>query len=137
MVTADGNAIPGSYWNAPEAGLIRHQVYIRGDTPVHSALHESCHAICMDASRRAELDTDAGGDELEESAVCYLQILLADHLEGVGSKRLMQDMDSWGYSFRLGSTAAWFSEDAEDAWQWLIDHELVQADGSPTWKLRS
>ncbi len=136
-VTPDGAAIPGSYWDAPEAGLIGHRVYIRGDTPVHSALHESCHTICMDAVRRAELETDAGGDELEESAVCYLQILLADHLEGVGSERLKQDMDSWGYSFRLGSTAAWFDQDAEDAREWLVGHDLIEADGSPTWRLRA
>lgn len=135
-IAADGEAIPGSYWDAPEAGLIRRDVYVRGDTPVHSALHEGCHAICMDSARREQLDTDAGGDELEESAVCYLQILLADHLSGVGSRLLMQDMDSWGYSFRLGNTSAWFAEDAEDARQWLIDHGLIEAGGSPTWKLR-
>ena len=40
--------------------------------------------------------------------MCYLQILLADALHGVGRERLMQDMDEWGYSFRLGSTRAWF-----------------------------
>ena len=27
---------------------------------------------------------------------------------------------TWGYSFRLGSAAAWFAEDAEDARDWLI-----------------
>lgn len=50
----------------------------------------------MDAARRARLHTDAGGDDLEESAVCFLQILLADELPGVGCERLMDDMDTWG-----------------------------------------
>ena len=31
----------------------------------------------------------------------------------------MRDMDDWGYSFRLGSTEAWFEADAEDARAWL------------------
>ncbi|NIS90685.1 MAG: hypothetical protein GTN98_11520, partial [Woeseiaceae bacterium] len=49
---------------------------MRSDTPVHSLLHETCHIICMSRERRAELETDAGGDDLEEAAVCYLQVLL-------------------------------------------------------------
>ncbi len=56
----------------------------------------------------------------EESAVCYLQVLLADELPGVGRARLMDDMDAWGYSFRLGSTRAWFETDAEETRQWLV-----------------
>ncbi len=28
---------------------------------------------------------------------------------------MCRDMDEWGYSFRLGSAANWFAEDAEDA----------------------
>ena len=32
--------IPGSYWGAPEAGLVLDTLYIRPDTPTHSALHE-------------------------------------------------------------------------------------------------
>ena len=27
----------------------------------------------------------------------------------------MADMDTWGYSFRLGDTRSWFERDAEDA----------------------
>jgi hypothetical protein len=53
-----------------------------------------------------------------------LQIVLADGLPGVGSDRLMADMDAWGYSFRLGSTRAWFENDAEDARAWLREKEL-------------
>ncbi len=49
---------------------------------------------------------------------------MADQLPGVGRDRLMQDMDAWGYSFRLGSTRAWFEGDAEDARQWLQDRGL-------------
>ncbi len=77
--TPDGSAIPGSYWGDREAGLIGERLWVRDDTPVHSALHEAGHAICMDAERRALLHTDAGGECIEENGVCYLQILLADH----------------------------------------------------------
>jgi len=120
--TAD---IPGSYWGESEAGLVGDTLYVRPDTPLHSALHEACHWLCMDAGRRRSLDTDAGGDDVEEGAVCYLQILLADRLPGVGRARLMQDMDAWGYSFRLGSAAAWFESDAEDAQAWLRSRGLA------------
>ncbi len=123
----DDAAIPGSYWGPPEAGLVGARVYARRDTPVHSLLHEACHAICMGADRRRSLDTDAGGDPLEENAVCYLQILLADRLPGVGAERLMIDMDRWGYSFRLGSARAWFENDAEDARAWLEARGLLPA----------
>ncbi|MGA7802312.1 MAG: hypothetical protein WCC36_16055 [Gammaproteobacteria bacterium] len=128
-------AIPGSYWGAPEAGLIGTVLYVRPDTPVHSALHEACHCVCMTAQRRAALHTDAGGDYDEENAVCYLQILLADRLETVGRARLARDMDSWGYSFRLGSAQAWFARDADDTRCWLERHGLIR-EGAPTWALR-
>ena len=129
--------IPGSYWGDSEAGLIGNRLLARADTPVHSVLHEACHYICMDAGRRHGVHTDAGGDYAEENGVCYLQILLADHLPGVGRQRLMRDMDAWGYSFRLGSTHRWFTEDAEDARDWLLAHGLVDAAGMPGWRLRS
>ena len=48
----------------------------------------------MSDARRAGLDRDAGGDNIEEAAVCYLQILLADYIDDLGRERLMQDMDS-------------------------------------------
>ncbi len=133
----DGAPIPGSYWGEPEAGVIGTRVYVRSDTPVHSLLHETCHVICMDDERRLNLNKDAGGDDLEESAVCYLQVVLADELDGVGRDRIMLDMDTWGYSFRLGSTARWFAEDAEDARQWLIDEALLEATGAPVFRLRT
>ncbi|KAA6184685.1 hypothetical protein F2Q65_11305 [Thiohalocapsa marina] len=132
----DGAPIPGSFWGAPEAGVIGTELHLRQDTPLHSALHEACHVICMDPQRRAGLHTDAGGDYAEEDAVCYLQIVLADHLPGVGGARLCADMDAWGYTFRLGSAAVWFAQDAEDARAWLLRHGLLQADGAPTWTLR-
>jgi hypothetical protein len=118
---ADGQPVPGSFW---------------GDTPLHSALHEACHYICMDEARRAGLDTDAGGGYDEENAVCYLQILLADRLPGFGRERMMSDMDAWGYSFRLGSARAWFEGDADDAREWLIRHRLISRDGEPTFCIR-
>lgn len=132
----DGATITGSYWGDEEAGIVGHKVFARGDTPIHSLLHEACHTICMTHERREQLARDAGGDELEEAAVCYLQILLADQLDGVGRDRLMRDMDAWGYSFRLGSAARWFAEDAEDAHKWLIDNGLVDNQGQPTFRLR-
>jgi hypothetical protein len=133
---ADADPIPGSFWGAPEAGLIGTRLLARADTPVHSVLHETCHYVCMTPTRRAGLHTDAGGDYAEENAVCFLQILLADHLPGVGRERLMQDMDSWGYSFRLGRTGLWFEHDAEDARHWLQARGLIDAHCRPTWVLR-
>ncbi len=76
---SDNESIPGSFWQPPEAGLVGNKLYIRNDTPVHSALHETCHYICMDQQRRDNLDTNAGGDYEEEDGVCYLQILLSDY----------------------------------------------------------
>ncbi len=122
--------IPGSYWSEAEAGLVGDTLYVRPDTPAHSALHEACHWLCMDASRRVGLHTDAGGDDIEECAVCYLQILLADRLPGVDRARLLQDMDAWGYSFRLGSAAAWFAQDAEDAREWLVARGVLARAGA-------
>jgi hypothetical protein len=136
VLLARDAVIAGSYWGEPEAGLVGDCVYVRPDTPLHSLLHEACHAICMTADRRALLHTDAGGDDLEESAVCYLQIELSGCLPGVGRQRLIQDMDSWGYSFRLGSTANWLENDATDARDWLIATGLLAADGRPLWNLR-
>ena len=129
-------AINGSYWGDSEAGIIGRTVYVRADTPIHSLLHETSHLICMTEDRRSSLDRDAGGDDLEESAVCYLQILLADHILGVGRDRLMLDMDAWGYSFRLGNTRAWFESDAEDAAEFLMNHGLMSASGEVTFQLR-
>ena len=48
----------------------------------------------------------------------------------------MTDMDRWGYSFRLGSTRAWFEEDAEDALEWLQTMQVVDTDEAVTWQLR-
>ncbi len=118
--------IPGSYWGESEAGLVGNRLYLRPDTPLHSALHEACHWLCMDAGRRRGLHTNAGGDDIEECAVCYLQILLAGRLPGVGRARLLRDMDAWGYSFRLGSAAAWFESDADDARAWLQERGLLR-----------
>ena len=116
---ADGLPIPGSYWGDSEAGLIASTVFARADTPVHSLLHESAHLLVMSEQRRESVHTDATNSIAEEDAACYLQILLAESLDGVGSSRLMADMDVWGYSFRLGSARAWFEHDAEDARQFL------------------
>jgi hypothetical protein len=122
----ENDAIPGSFWQPPEAGLVGNTLFIRLDTPVHSALHETCHYICMDDERRKNLDTNAGGDYQEEDAVCYLQILLSDYITEMDQERMLSNMDEWGYSFRLGSAKAWFENDAEDALLWLEKNNIVQ-----------
>ena len=127
VAVADGAPIPGSYWGEPEAGIIGTTVYVRGDTPVHSMLHESCHLLVLPPERRAAVHTDATDSVAEEDATCYLQIVLAGRLPGVGSARLMADMDAWGYTYRLGSTRAWFEQDADDARQWLVERGLLPA----------
>lgn len=137
VVEGDDATITGSYWGEPEAGVAGKTVYVRRDTPIHSLLHESCHIVCMTKTRRAGLLRDAGGDDLEESGVCYLQVILADFLPGCGRTRLMRDMDAWGYSFRLGSSEEWFRNDAEDARKFLINHGLLTPEGLPVFRLRA
>lgn len=126
-LVADAAPIPGSYWGEPEAGVIAQRVFGRGDTPVHSLMHEACHLIVAAPERRALIHTDASESEAEEDAACYLQILLADALPGVGRQRMMDDMDAWGYTFRLGCARAWFERDADDARVWLADRGLIPA----------
>jgi hypothetical protein len=130
------NKIPGSFWGDEEAGLINNEVFARADTPLHSILHETCHYVCLDQARREGLHTDAGGDYDEENAVCYLQILLADQIGQFGRQRMFEDMDRWGYTFRLGSAQAWFDKDAGDASAWLTKHGLINQQQQPSWKLR-
>lgn len=90
----------------------------------------------MDPARREALHTDAGGDYAEEDAVCYLQIILAAALPGFSQQRSFSDMDSWGYSFRLGSAQAWFEYDAEDALAWLQRHGILDAKAKLTGRKR-
>ncbi|MFI4959299.1 MAG: hypothetical protein ACHP7C_09100 [Lysobacterales bacterium] len=122
---AAGEPIPGSFWGDEEAGIIGNTVYARDDTPVHSLLHEAGHLIVLPPERRLDVHTDATDSVEEEDATCYLQIVLADQLPGVGRTRLMADMDAWGYSFRLGSTRAWFEHDADDALEFLAARGLI------------
>ncbi|MFM7067316.1 MAG: hypothetical protein ACKO0U_10890 [Gammaproteobacteria bacterium] len=121
-----GTDIPHSYWGESEAGLWREQVLARGDTPVHSLLHEASHALCMGPERRSRLERDAGGDFAEEDAVLYLQVLLAEGVPGCGRERMCRDMDAWGYTFRLGSAWRWFREDAGEAREWLRSRGLLE-----------
>ena len=130
-------AIPGSFWGDEEAGLIQNTLHIRPDTPIHSIFHESCHYICMTPQRRSTLHTNAGGTQDEENAVCYLQILLSDEVSFINRNRMMQDMDDWGYSFRLGSARNWFDRDAEDAREWLLQHQLIDQNNNVSFKLRA
>lgn len=128
LCAAPGAPIPGSYWGHAEAGLRGRRLFAREDTPVHSILHEACHFACMSDARRRGLDTDAGGDELEECAVCVLQVLLAGGLPDVGRDRMLADMEAWGYSFRLGSARRWWATDADDGRRWLAEHGLLPVD---------
>jgi len=124
---ADGAPIPGSFWGDTEAGIIGTTVYARRDTPVHSLLHEACHLIVLPEEKRALVHTDATDSIEEEDATCYLQIVLAGQLPSVGSPRLMVDMDRWGYTYRLGSTQAWFEHDAPEAQAFLRARGLLGA----------
>ena len=126
-----GELIPGSYWGESEAGLIRHRLFVRLDTPLHSALHEAAHYLCMGPERRETLDRDAGGDYAEEDAVCYLQVLLIDRIAVLSDpsrfnrQQLFADMDAWGYTFRLGSAQRWFDADADEARLWLEQRGML------------
>jgi hypothetical protein len=131
-----GAPIPGSYWGESEAGLKGSTLLARLDTPIHSILHEAAHYICMTPERRVGLDRDAGGDDAEESAVCYLQVLLAEQLRGGGREAAWREMDEWGYSFRLGSARAWFEQDAEDARSWLQSAGIIDTSENVTGRLR-
>lgn len=135
-LVAEGESIPASYWGDSEAGLRGSTLFARFDTPLHSVLHEAAHYICMTPERRAGLDTDAGGDVLEECAVCYVQILLAEILPQAGRERAIADMDAWGYSFREGSTSAWLAGDAADARAWLIARGVLTRGGELSGELR-
>jgi hypothetical protein len=124
-VVADDEPIPGSYWGESEAGLIGEVVYARAETPLHSLLHEAGHLIVLPRERRIHVHTDATDSVAEEDAVCVLQALLGDALPGVGAARILADMDRWGYTFRLGSAAAYVAADADAAWAWLQARGLV------------
>jgi hypothetical protein len=90
----------------------------------------------MDGARRARLATDAGGNDEEECAVCYLQLELAARLTDFGTERCARDMDSWGYSFREGSVSAWLAGDAAHARAWLRQHGLIDAEDRPIGRVR-
>ncbi len=132
----DSATIGDSYWGTPEAGISHSGLRLRRDTPVHSLLHELCHIVCMTSARRQALERDAGGNDAEECGVCYLQVLLADQLPGFSAARCLADMDTWGYSFREGSAAAWFRGDGREARDWLLEHALIDTDDTPTFHLR-
>ncbi|MCL4778554.1 MAG: hypothetical protein KJ049_00060 [Gammaproteobacteria bacterium] len=143
VLVGAGEAIPGSYWGESEAGLIRHRLFVRLDTPLHSALHEAAHYLCMDPARREVLDRDAGGDYAEEDAVCYLQVLLIDRIAALADpgrfnrQQLFADMDAWGYTFRLGSAQRWFESDAEDARLWLERYGMLGPDSAAPLRVAS
>lgn len=114
-----GSAIAASHWGEPEAGIDGLRIIARPDTPLHSVLHETGHLLCTPPAQRPGLWRSAGSDDLEEAAVCCLQVRMATDLPGYDPDRLFADMQAWGYSFRLGSPAQWYRQDAEDALAWL------------------
>jgi hypothetical protein len=57
-------------------------------------------------------------------------------LPNVGTQRMFKDMDEWGYSFRLGTSERWFTEDAEDARRWLFEHALIDAESRIAYAVR-
>ncbi len=128
--------IPHSFWGAPEAGRLKNTLFVRGDTPIHSILHESSHYVCMPKDQRENDEVDAQGTAAEENATCYLQILLADYIQGYCRQQAFNDMDLWGYSFRLGSAFNWFTDDAEEVKYWLKQHDIINAQREITWNLR-
>ena len=134
---AENQDIPYSFWGETEAGRLGNTLYVRVDTPLHSVLHELCHYICMPATERTKDLVDAAGSAAEENACCFLQIILAEFIDGYDQSRLFQDMDAWGYSFRLGSAIRWYTEDAEDTREWLIEKHILLANNQPSWQLRN
>ena len=131
-----GHPIPGSFWGDDEAGLMGAALFARSDTPLHSILHEACHWITCTPQRRVTLHTDAADTQDEENATCYLQILLSDHIPSFGRARALKDMDAWGYSFRLGSAALWFREDAQAERAWLQRFGLIDANEQVCFQVR-
>ena len=52
-------------------------------------------------------------------------------------ERAWRDMDEWGYSFRLGSTRAWFEQDAAEARAWLQAEGIIDANEALSGRLRA
>ena len=120
--------IPGSYWGDSEAGLKGAALYARLDTPLHSVLHEASHYICMTPERRTGLDRDAGGDDAEESAVCYLQILLADELPRRRPRAPVPRHGRVGLQLPAGHARGPGSKAMrEDARMWLVGHGVIRS----------
>lgn len=119
-------AIPGSFWGEPEAGIIGCDVYVRDDTPVHSLLHEAGHLIVLPAENALRcIPTRPIRWKKKTPPVTCRSCWPSNCL--VWAARLMADMDSWGYTYRLGSTRAWFEQDAENARSWLDARGLLPA----------
>jgi hypothetical protein len=49
---------------------------------------------------------------------------------------MFDDMDRWGYSFRLGTARVWFEQDAADARAWLQRRGLIDERRQPTGAVR-
>ena len=135
-LVAAAEPIPGSYWGESEAGLHGSMLFARLDTPLHSILHEAAHYICMTPERRAGLYRDAGGDDAEESAVCYLQILLADGWPSRARADLSRIWIGGATVFVWGPPGPGSSRMPRDARSWLIERGLIDEGSRPTGVLR-
>jgi hypothetical protein len=49
---------------------------------------------------------------------------------------MCRDMDEWGYTFRLGSAAKWFDQDATDARDWLMRNGVLDSQSRSTYACR-
>ena len=84
----------------------------------------------MSPARRAGLDRDAGGDDAEECAVCYLQILLADELTALAARACCVTWMPGDIPFAWAAPG-WFEQDAADACVWLQSSGVVTEDLRP------
>ena len=67
----------------------------------------------------------------------FLQIFLSDCICCYSRSQIIQDMDNWGYNFRLGSTNEWLQQEAKDTMQWLQNYNIIDKCCYITWNLRN
>ena len=92
----------------------------------------------MSEERRKCLDRDAGGDDLEEAAVCYLQMLLADHLPGCRSRPADAGHGQPGVTVSGSAIrAAGSSRTLATRVDWLLDNGLISSADNPLFILRT
>ncbi len=63
--------------------------------------------------------------EIDSQCQFFISVKQNQQVPGFGRAAMCADMDAWGYTFRLGSAARWFEEDATDAREWLAARGLL------------